>query len=109
MPLTREQILARKVAGKTETFELGDGHVVIRGLTRNEALMVREAETLADKDNLVISLGLVDPVMSPEDVAAWGESDDAGTLSAISERIGELSGMSEGAGKSRVSRARRRS
>lgn len=112
MALTREQILSRKVAGKTEQYALGDGdgsYVVIRGLTRNEALAVREAETLADKDNLLISLGLVEPQMTPEDVAAWAESDEAGVLAGISTRIGELSGMSEGAGKSRVPRARKRS
>ncbi len=108
MALTREQILARKVAGKTEIYPIDDGEVVIRGLTRNEALEVREAETLADKDNLLISLGLVEPTMSPEDVAAWAESDEAGVLAGLSERIGVLSGMSEGAGKSRVPRARRR-
>jgi hypothetical protein len=107
--LTREQILNRKVAGKTETYALGDDVVIIRGLTRNEALAVQQAPTLVEKDNLLISSGLVDPVMSPEDVAAWGESDEAGTLVAISSRIAELSGMSEGAGKSGVPRARRRS
>jgi hypothetical protein len=109
MALTREQILARKVAGRTEVYPVDDGEVVIRGLTRNEALAVREADTLADKDNLLISLGLVDPVLSPEDVAAWAENDEAGVLAGISTRIGELSGMGEGAGKSRVPRARKRS
>lgn len=107
--LTREQILARKIGGKTEEWPIGDdGVVIIRGLTRDEALAVREADTLADKDNLLISLGMVDPKMTPEDVAAWALDDEAGVLAGISTRIGELSGMAEGAGKSGVPRPRKR-
>jgi hypothetical protein len=109
--LTRDEILARKVHGNTEQFALGDGdggYVVIRGLTRNEALQVREGKTTGDMDNLMISLGMVDPVMSPEDVAAWGEVGDAGTMIRLSNRISELSGMVEGAGKSGVPSARKR-
>jgi hypothetical protein len=107
--LTREQILARKVAGHTESFKIGDGEVIIRGLTRNEALLVRAGDNAGEMDNLMISLGMVDPVMTPEDVDAWGEVGDAGTMIRLSNRISELSGMVEGAGKSGVPRARRRS
>lgn len=109
MALTREQILARKVAGKTEPFKIDGDEVIIRGLTRNEALRVRECATTGDMDNLMISFGLVDPVMSPEDVDAWGEGGDAGTMIRLSNRISELSGMVEGAGKSGVPRTRKRS
>jgi hypothetical protein len=52
---------------------------------------------------------LVDPEMTEDDVRAWGETDDTGTLEVVSYRIGQLSRMVEGAGKSRVSRARKRS
>jgi hypothetical protein len=110
--LTRDEVLARKVHGTTEQFALGDGgggYVVIRGLTRNEALLVRAGDNVGEMDNLMISLGMVDPVMSPEDVAAWGEVGDAGTMIRLSNRISELSGMVEGAGKSGVPRPRRRS
>lgn len=107
--LTREQILARKLAG-AEPFDLpdGSGQVMLRGLTRNEALAVKDGETTADKDDIVVSLGMVEPALSIEDVAAWAAADDAGTLAAISNRISELSRMQEGAGKSGVQRPRRR-
>lgn len=109
MALTREEILARKVAGRTEVFDLGDGgEVVIRGLTRNEALAVRGCESTGDMDSMMISFGLVDPVMSPEDVDTWGSADDAGTMIRLSNRISELSGMVEGAGKSGVPSPRKR-
>jgi len=110
--LTREQILARKVAGNTEEFPIDGDVVVIRGLTRDESLLVRKAGEdgdLAAADSMLISLGLVEPRMSADDVAEWGASDVAGTLMELSAAIARMSGMSEGAGKSRVSRPRKRS
>ena len=110
MALTREQILARKTAGKTESFMWeGEEVAIIRGLTRNEALTAREFGTVIEQDNYLISKGMVEPEMSVDDVAAWADQDTAGLLSAISSRIGEISRMSEGAGKSGVSRPRKRS
>jgi hypothetical protein len=108
--LSRDEILNRKKAGKTEKYALSDGSgtVEIRGLTRDQALEVGDADTLADKDNTLISLGLVNPAMSLADVAAWAADESAGVLSGLSQRIAELSGMTEGAGKSGVPRARRR-
>lgn len=109
MALTREQILARKVAGDTEAFKIGDDEVIIRGLTRNEALKVKQGDNVGEMDNLMVSFGMVDPPMTPEDVAAWGEVGDAGTMIRLSNRISELSGMVEGAGKSGVPSPRKRS
>lgn len=108
--LSRDEILNRKKAGKTEKYALSDGsgEVEVRGLTRDEALAVAAADTLAEKDNTLISLGLVNPALSPDDVAAWAGDESAGVLSGLSQRIAELSGMTEGAGKSGVPRARRR-
>ena len=112
MPLTREQILSRKVAGNTEEYPIGDDVVIIRGLTRDESLSMRkagEAGDLAAADNMLIHYGLVEPAMSVEDVAAWAVADSAGTLVDLSQAIARLSGMVEGAGKSGVSRPRKRS
>jgi len=113
MALTREEILARKTAGKTEEYKLSDGSgsVIIRGLTRNEAIRIRETEGgLTDRDNLLVSLGLVEPAMTPEDVAAWGEAEgDFMVITELSEAIGRLSGMTQDAGKSRVPRPGKRS
>lgn len=112
MALTREQILARKVAGNTEEHKIGDDVVIIRGLTRDESLSMRQASESGDlgaADNLLIHYGLVEPEMSVDDVAAWAAADDAGTLVDLSQAIARLSGMSEGAGKSRVPRAGKRS
>lgn len=107
--LTRESILARKLGHRIVELPDGSGSVEVRALNRREALTVSDIEDVHDRDAYLLAAGLVDPVMTVEDVKAWGESDDTGTLEAVSRAIGELSGMVEGAGKSRVSRSRRRS
>lgn len=106
--LTREAILARKLGHDVVELPDGSGTVEVRGLNRGEALRLTAIEDHWERDICLVSAGLVDPVMTPDDVRAWGEQDDTGTLEAVSRRIGELSRMVEGAGKSGVSRSRRR-
>jgi hypothetical protein len=99
--LTREQILSRKTG--TGKAVLPDGSTVsIRALTRDEVLESQETATLAERDTYLISTGMLEPRMSLEDVAAWAASGDAGDLVAVSEAIAELSGLKQGAGKSRL-------
>lgn len=103
--LTRAQILARKTGRDVAT--LPDGTTVaVRALTRNEVLQSQELGTLIDRDNFIVATGMTDPKLSVEDVAAWAEAADAGDLVAVSDRIAELSGLKEGAGKSGVPRTR---
>jgi hypothetical protein len=109
--LTRDEILAKKVdSAKPVTVELpSGGTVAVRPLTRNEVLRAGEASgTTAERDDLIVSMGMVDPVMSADDVHAWGEAGAAGDLVAISDAIGEISGLKQGAGKSGVARPRKR-
>lgn len=108
MTLSRDDILARKIHGYTEPFPIGDDNVIIRGLTRAETGQVREAGSIDAGDHVLISCGLVEPKMTPEDVAAWFDNDEAGVLTKLSNRISELSGMVEGAEKSRNARSRKR-
>lgn len=109
--LTRDEILARKVTGaKTELIKLaGIGDVTIRGLTLAEAEQLGELEGAAARNRLLLSAGLVNPALSQDDVDEWARNEDAGVLADLAEAIADLTGFSEGAGKSRVSRPRRRS
>jgi len=108
MTLTREEILARKT-GRGKAV-LPDGSTVgIRALTRDECLEMQELKTIAAKDTFIIATGMTDPQLSVDDVAAWAAAGDAGDLVAVSQAISELSGLSEGAGKSRVPGVRGRS
>jgi hypothetical protein len=107
--LTREAILARKLGHDVVELPDGSGTVEVRALNRREAMHISGIEDHYERDVYLIASGMVDPAMTEEDVRAWGAEDDTGTLERVSYRIGELSGMVEGAGKSRVSRPRRRS
>lgn len=99
--LTRAQILARKTGKGKAT--LPDGSTVdVRALTRDEVLASQELDTLAERDNYIVATGMTDPKLTVEDVAAWAASGDAGDLVAISDAIAEISGLKQGAGKSRV-------
>jgi hypothetical protein len=99
--LTREQILSRKTGHGTAT--LPDGSTVaVRALTRDEVLQSQLLDDIGDRDTFIIAMGMIDPKLSVEDVAAWAAAGEAGDLVAVSDRIGELSGLKQGAGKSGV-------
>lgn len=107
--LTREEILARKMGRALVELPDGGGTVEVRSLNRREALTAAGIDDHYERDAYLLSAGLVDPVMTVDDVKAWGEVSGTAILELVSRRIGELSGMVEGAGKSGVSRSRRRS
>jgi hypothetical protein len=98
MALTKDEILAKKLGRRTVTLPSG-GEVIVRGLNRNEAMSLRDEPTNADRDNLMISLGLVEPKLTQAEVAAWTEEAGAGDAVEISMAIAELSGMAAGAPK----------
>jgi hypothetical protein len=108
MPLTRDEILGRKLGCKTITLPSG-GEVVVRGLTRNEALGIQSREGMQARDNYVIAAGLVvDPPLTEAEVADWSDAATAGDLMAISEAISELSGMTPSSAKGATKSVRRR-
>lgn len=107
--LNREQILARKVAGKTETVDLGDGDaVVVRGLTRGEAGRVGKIDDEQEVECMALHLALVEPALSIEDVRAWQESDEAGVLQLVVDAVQRLSGTAPGQGKDATKSVSRR-
>ncbi len=115
MPLTREEILGRKLGNVELELPDGSGTVVVRPLNREETIAVgRVAEDdtsdagTAARHDLITHLGLVDPALSLEDVQAWAANDVGGVVLAVATKIAEISGMVEGAGKSGVSRPRRK-
>lgn len=99
--LTRDQILARKTGKGVATLPDGS-EVGIRALTRDEVLEAQERGSTADADTYIVAVGMTDPKLSVEDVAAWAASGDAGDLVAVSDAIAVLSGLKKGADKSGV-------
>lgn len=97
--LSREQILARRVAGRVETVELDGGEVVVRGLSRGEASACGKLEDPDEVEALALHYGLVDPALSLEDARAWREQDESGELQKVVDEIQRLSGTAPGQGK----------
>jgi hypothetical protein len=101
--LTREQILARKTTSrKTEPFVLPDGSVIlIRGMTHGQAFDARQDDP-AERYDMMIHFGVAQPALDVSDAHEWRVNEDAGVIESLVGRIMEMSGLSEGAGKSGV-------
>lgn len=106
--LSREQILARKVGEACVELDDDGGTVRVRGLNMREVREVGSIEDPFTRDATLVAYGLVEPVMSVEDVLAWAGSDAGGVVDRVGRKIGELSRTLEGAGKSGVSSVRKR-
>lgn len=107
--LTRDEILARTVGHEVVDLP-GGGQVKVRALTRDEVLASQDEyeDDAAGRDSYIVATALVEPVMSVEDVQAWGSAGAAGDLVAITEKVAELSGLKQGAPKSGVPRTGKR-
>ena len=98
--------------GEVETFA---GLVVVRALTRAEVLKGNQLRddrkvTVAEYEQWMVSTAMVTPKMTEAEVEKWQAIDKAGgPLADVTDKIAELSGLSEGASKSGVSRARAQS
>lgn len=97
-PLSRAEILARRVHGRTERVDLGDGYVVVRGLTRGEAQETVGKE-VRELEALIVWHGLVQPELDYADVLEWMDNDESGLFEPIIKAINTLSGNDRGAGK----------
>lgn len=82
-------------AGSTQEVELPSGAtVVVRGLTRKEALSVNGQEMdEAEAERVLLAKALVDPTMSEAEVNEWQDVCSAGELVPLVDAVLELSGM----------------
>lgn len=74
----------------------GVGQVTVRGLSRYELLLAGKG--VADGDVVrveqrMVAMGMVDPPMSEDDVAAWQKASPAGEIMPVVNKINELSGV----------------
>lgn len=85
----------------------GVGVVRFRALTRGEALQIVGVELPYDEmERRLLSMALVDPVLTTEEVRAWQQASPAGELEPICEAIQKLSGLEEAAAKGAYQRFR---
>ena len=98
-------LLARRLGEADHEVE-GVGTVRIRGLSRAELLGLQSLEGGAlISDRRMVSLAVVDPKLTEDEVKTWQENSAPGEIEALTVAIAELSGLGVGAGKSGVSGA----
>lgn len=88
----------------------GAGTVRVRGLSRQEAVEVARGLEQRDEDTLEIrgcARGMIDPVMTEDEVRHWRAVAVAADVQAVARRISSLSNMDDSAGKGPTSRLRR--
>jgi hypothetical protein len=73
--------------------------VHVRGLSRHEVIHVQAQKGVAAVEQMTVSLGMIAPKMTPEQVKAWQKSSTGDEIDPVTERIGQLSGMLKGSRK----------
>jgi hypothetical protein len=112
VPLASAEALTSKrstgtASGFPEDFVVIEGDdgpvkVHVRGLSRHEVLHVQAQKGVAAVEQMTVSLGMIAPKMTPEQVKAWQKSSVGAELDTVTERIGELSGMLNGSRKAAI-------
>lgn len=93
---------------ETTDVETYAGTVTVRALSRAEVLGLQDARrrnklTFAQFEAHMVALGLVHPTMTPGEVEAWQKVELAGgDLEEVTKTISRISGLEQGAEKSRV-------
>lgn len=100
--MDKELLLKRKAGLRTTTVQLDGGEieVVVRALSRGEVKEVKDKYPQDQAENVLVSMSLVDPKMTPEEVTAWLDEAPAGDSVAVMEAVAELSGLSKEVAKS---------
>lgn len=101
-----DKSLLKKSRIVEELVEIPDvGTVRVRALNRTQAHAVQGVEmSNVEAEKLLLSLALVDPVMTPEEVEEWQNNSSAGEIMPVVNTILRISGMEQNAAKSDVSK-----
>lgn len=86
-----------------DDVEVMGGRVRVRALSRAEVLRIRReaGDDPAKIERLSLVAAMVQPRMTEEAVARWQRNSNAnGAIGVVQQRIQQLTGISEGAGKS---------
>lgn len=86
----KNKLLARRLGEDVVEID-GVGPVRVRGLNRDESIAVGQCETVEERDRVMLSLGMVDPTMTVDEVAQWQKAAPGGELEDVSRKIAELS------------------
>lgn len=79
------------------------GTVRVRGLSRVEALSIKGKDmSPAKMERVLLSMALIEPTMTEEEVGRWQKAAPAGQLNDVQQAILDMSGMTKDAAKSDV-------
>lgn len=78
----------------------GFGVVIVRSLNRLEAMQVSDMTDSTEREVCLLTLGIVEPTFTADEIRQWMVAAPAGELQEISQRIGQLSGLLEDSSKS---------
>lgn len=75
----------------------GVGTVKVRGLSRDEVLSLRDKgmTTAAETERQILSLSLVDPALTEDEVGEWQKGSTPGEMEKVTDVVMRLSGLAE--------------
>lgn len=95
----KARLLKQRLPEETLPIE-GIGEIRIRGLSRGEVFAAQKTtKDVESMERRVVALGMVDPVMTEDEVEQWQRNSPAGEMEAVSAKINELSGLTKTAEK----------
>lgn len=94
-----KELLFKPRLAEAEVELPGIGTVRVRALSRQEALDVQKMNGVAAIERKMIAMALVEPKLTQAEVGQWQDASPAGELEPVTNKISELSGMTEGAAK----------
>lgn len=98
--VSRARLLEARLSEK-EIPVPGLGTIVIRALSREEALALTDDKNMSTKERerRLLVAAMVDPEVDHKDVVRWQKSAPAGEIEMITTEVARLSGMLEGQAK----------
>lgn len=101
--MDKSKLLASRLPEKDIDIE-GVGTLRVRGLTRGLAILVADTDGTAKRERLIIRHGLVDPVLTDNEIKEWMEAAPSGEVDQVVTEIARLSGMLPDSEKEAVQR-----
>ncbi len=106
--MDKAALLASRGLGTEKVDVPGFGEVEVRGLTRAEALSVQQVGEIdiAEMERRLLSLALVEPKLTEDEVGQWQQVATAGELQPVAATVERLSGLAVKAVKAEMQRFR---
>lgn len=77
----------------------GAGTVRVRGLSRAEVLAATDLSSKVERERRMLALGMLDPELTEEEAAGWMQAATTEAIRPVVDKIAELSGLLDDAGK----------